>query len=180
MTNEKKEENIAMVSAIISKLNERGCEPGKTTIQKLVFFGQMAYNLPIEYSFEPYNYGPYSFELANDLENMEYKGILNVDYNPIIGFKIRRTEKALQDAVILSDTINETIMKLITDWGHSTPKELELFSTFLYIYKQETRGGQKISSADLIGKVRKIKYKHGDAEYTSSLNYLIEKGIIQG
>ena len=36
---------------------------GKTKLQKLLFLGKNEFNLDINFDFEKYNYGPYSFGL---------------------------------------------------------------------------------------------------------------------
>ncbi len=52
---------------------------GKTKLQKLVFLGLQEYGCDVGYAFMRYNYGPYSFELTEDLKILENLGLIFVD-----------------------------------------------------------------------------------------------------
>jgi len=61
----------------------RKCEPirGKTRLQKEIFLTQKELRkagIFTYYSFRPYKLGPYSEELYDDIEYMEYEGVLEV------------------------------------------------------------------------------------------------------
>ena len=61
-----KKDNLKLALKIMT---EKGIPLTKINIQKIVFFLKYS-NMPIGYHFEPYLYGPYSFELQTELDDM--------------------------------------------------------------------------------------------------------------
>ena len=68
-----KKENLKLVLKI---MDDKGMPLTKINIQKVVFFLKYS-NMPIGYHFEPYLYGPYSFELQTELDDMVLWGEIN-------------------------------------------------------------------------------------------------------
>jgi uncharacterized protein YwgA len=57
------------VAAIVALVQNAQARLGKTQVQKLVYFAQDC-GIPLEYKYEIYHYGPYSFELSHDLGSL--------------------------------------------------------------------------------------------------------------
>src|SRR5437868_15143797 len=69
------------VAAIVGLLQNATTRLGKTQVQKLLYFAQKA-GVPLEYKYEIYHYGPYSFELSHDLSSLDGLGVLNIQNDP--------------------------------------------------------------------------------------------------
>jgi DNA-binding MarR family transcriptional regulator len=52
---------------------------GTTKLTKLLFLMKRKYNIDNEYNFQPYLYGPFSFEIYEDTEKLESMGLLKID-----------------------------------------------------------------------------------------------------
>src|SRR5215469_8819370 len=69
------------IPAIVSLLSTSRAKLGKIQLQKLVYFAQNN-GLPLKYTFQIYHYGPYSFELSNDLGSLDALEIVNIQNDP--------------------------------------------------------------------------------------------------
>jgi len=60
-------ERESLLALLVEALNQRGSWSGSTHIQKSAFFLQDLGETPLDYDFVIYRYGPFSFELRDDL-----------------------------------------------------------------------------------------------------------------
>ena len=51
---------------------------GKTKLQKLIFLGKTEHQLPMDFEFNKYNYGPYSFSLSDELNVLQSLELISV------------------------------------------------------------------------------------------------------
>src|SRR5258708_20829207 len=76
------------VASIVALAQNAQARLGKTQVQKLVYFVQDC-GVPLEYKYEIYHYGPYSFDLSRDLSSLDSLGVLDVESDPSgFGFNI--------------------------------------------------------------------------------------------
>jgi len=68
----------AVVTLLVEKLNKHGSWCGETHIQKAMYFLKELFPEIVDYSFMLYKYGPFSFELRDDIGIMVTEGILDV------------------------------------------------------------------------------------------------------
>lgn len=156
---ERRYRRIGVVLGIIEKVNEHK-KPGKTTIQKLVYLSQVLYKIPLGYRFEPYNYGPYAEELTTDIDNLEYRGLIKVDFDNK-GYHIGLTNTPNPDkAQSEKETYIAQISELVDNWGSIKAKDLELYTTFIYIDRMYYQKCEALTKEDLIKIVGKIKSKY--------------------
>src|SRR5688572_16587475 len=57
----------ALLLELIAQLRERGSWCGETHIQKSTFFLQELLSVPLDFNFIFYSYGPYSFDLNDEI-----------------------------------------------------------------------------------------------------------------
>jgi uncharacterized protein YwgA len=166
---------IGVVVGIIEKMNER-TQPGKTTLQKLVYLSQVLYKIPLEYRFEPYNYGPYSKELTTDMENLEYRGLLNVDFDNE-GFHIRKGDVQVPARALSQDeTYSSQISELVDNWGNIQAKDLELYATFIYVDRMYHQKGETLTKGDIIEIVKEIKPGQED-RFEDAIEFLTNRDV---
>jgi len=65
------------VASIVGLVQNAPSRLGKTQVQKLVYFAQQS-GMPLQYKYEIYHYGPYSFELSHELGSLDSLGVINV------------------------------------------------------------------------------------------------------
>lgn len=68
---------LASIIVELMVLNASGEMQGRTRLQKTMFLLQSKYGIPLNLNFEPYFYGPYSEELAYDIEILKSLGIVS-------------------------------------------------------------------------------------------------------
>jgi uncharacterized protein len=116
---------------------------GRTSLMKLCYFLQTVRDVPLQYSFSLYSYGPFDSEILSDLQMAENMNILEaeVEYYPG-GYKydIRTSEKSGKLVEIEKDFLAK--YKKDIEWatqlfGNRSAAELELLSTILFVYEEE-------------------------------------------
>lgn len=72
----------AVLLALIDKMNKTGSWSGETHIQKAMYFLQTVCKVPTGYDFILYKYGPFSFDLRDELSEMLTNNILKIKLQP--------------------------------------------------------------------------------------------------
>ena len=78
----KRRERQAVVIALMEALSEKGSWCGETHIQKACYFLQELTNVPLKFTFVLYKYGPYSFDLRNEMTAMRADGFITLNVQP--------------------------------------------------------------------------------------------------
>jgi len=119
------------IPAIVSLLATSRAKLGKIQLQKLVYFAQNN-GLPLKYIFQIYHYGPYSFELSNDLGSLDALEIINVENDANgYGFQIRTGKFA--DKFTLPPKYQKKIEKVIDQFGTDSTSKLEVKATIHFV-----------------------------------------------
>ncbi|CEO88711.1 hypothetical protein [Syntrophaceticus schinkii] len=85
-------DQYGLIAYLTEKLKGVSPQFGKTVLQKLVYIMQEVYELPTDYDYILYNYGPYCSELNDDLSYAALLDGVNIDWSGI-GYKISPSEK---------------------------------------------------------------------------------------
>ena len=78
----KRRERQAVIIALIRRLEGEGSWCGETHIQKACYFLQELTNVPLKFTFVLYKYGPYSFDLRNEMTAMRADGFITLNVQP--------------------------------------------------------------------------------------------------
>ena len=70
----------ALIAELVRKLRENHSWAGETHVQKTAFFLQEMLGVPMDLRFTLYKYGPYSFELRDQL--IEMRGFAQLEFEP--------------------------------------------------------------------------------------------------
>ena len=84
-------ERHALLANLINQMQNNKSWTGRTHIQKSVYFLQNLLNVPLNLPFLLYKYGPYSFELDAEIQEMYNYGALQFDSMPLTygpGYKL--------------------------------------------------------------------------------------------
>jgi len=135
----------------------KGVSPqfGKTVLQKLVYILQEVFQVPVGYDYILYNYGPYCAELADDLMFFASLDGVKVEWSDGLGFEIREASKTghfRKRAEAFLKRYEAQISKAINNFGHMNARELELYSTIIYVAKEGP-----LTKDELIKRVSEIK-----------------------
>jgi len=75
-------DRIAVVLSLLEKLESKGSWCGETHIQKSVFFLEKMRDVSLGFEFIFYKYGPFSFDLREELKRMRIYSLLKWRLNP--------------------------------------------------------------------------------------------------
>jgi uncharacterized protein YwgA len=126
------EKNVALITfyvdIITSKYHDK--QVGKTFIQKIMYLSKKE-NL-IDSSYSLYNYGPFSIEIANDIENAAYQGLIQIEWLNDSGYYIKKNK-----TVDISKYFNkQQILKsneIANKYGRFNAIELSIITTAFFI-----------------------------------------------
>jgi len=112
---------------------------GKTRLQKMVFLAQEEEGLENFYKFEKYNYGPYSFDLSDDLNVLKSLGLISITKESFETegmfdgkvFHYRLTERGREKISEIRSEIIENVQTISQKWNSS---ERSLESLIDYVY----------------------------------------------
>lgn len=71
-------QKAALIVEMLDKMIEKGSWAGETHLQKCVFFLQNIRSVPIGYEFQLYKYGPFSFDLRDDLVRLQAESMVEL------------------------------------------------------------------------------------------------------
>lgn len=128
----------AVIAALVKAYREARRFCGETHVQKSVYFMQELLDVPLEFEYLLYKYGPFSFELQSHLASMHADDMLSV--RPValgatyeVGDRIRFLEERLPRAMSAYET---AIQFVLSNLGPLGVKQLEPLATALYFTKQ--------------------------------------------
>ena len=165
---------LAVVKRIVAL-----CEDlGKTKMQKITYFLQMAVGAPLKYRFRMHYYGPYSEELDATVSFAQMLGYIDiVPDREGFGFHITpgahsETNWFDEDTVHIDDV--EAIDRATKLLGSLEIVDLELHATIHYI--DHVRGG--LPKDEILQTVKKLKPKFSIDTIDGAYGNLSEAGLI--
>ncbi len=143
----------ALLLKTINELNSVGSWSGNTHIQKTVNLVQSILGLEI-YKFIIHHYGPYSFELRDDLERLVSVGFVKRTFDDF-GYHYKITEKGLEylQSIEFNYKITDIIKEITSLFGRAPTYVLELFSTIDYTLTKFNTDNDKF----IVEYVKKLK-----------------------
>lgn len=167
----KKWNKYALLVLISDIMNQKKFKLGKTSLQKLIYLLKSLYELPINYSYNFYIYGPYSSEVAGDLDYLDSIDILSVsfeDYGNYRGFNItpnKKSKKIIERAENFIKKNREKVEEIVEFYGGKTARELELIGTIVYLIKEEG-----IAQELLVERIKELKPHFDETEIKSGID----------
>jgi uncharacterized protein YwgA len=155
----KKELRTSTIVGLIQ--NARGRRLGKTQLQKLVYFVQER-GVPLGYTYELYHYGPYSFELSNELSSLDSLGVLSIESDPE-GFGFDISIGKFADKFVLDPHNEGKLKKIIDHFGSNSTAQLEVKATIHFVHsviKRKSVVGKRRS--EVINRVHDLKPRYSE------------------
>ncbi len=141
------------VAYIIKRINDIWREePGKKTLQKLVFLIEQK-GIHLGYEYGLHFYGPYSGALDEDTAFLSADGVIEFNYFGCSHLMSINEENFTVEPDGLSDIQREVIDQLIIYFQGQSPSDLELLTTAIYAYDHL----EDKSKDNIISGVQKIK-----------------------
>lgn len=162
---------------ILEFLKSINTEVGKTFLQKAMYVLQEGLKEQLNYSYKLHFYGPFSQELADDIDALSDMGLIDVEFDPDgYGYKIRITDKGKNFLEILEirgiKIEKQKIEKVISLMGNKNVRDMELLGTTLY-FSRLTEDEKEIKR--LVGMV---KPHFSESQISKALQKLKEEKIV--
>lgn len=166
MTNDT-DRRLAWIAASASALNKHGSWTGRIHIHKLIYVVKELGCDSVPFSFRLYDYGPYSFDLDEEIINAQLRGVLVQSY-PQPGYGPRYLPSP--SCFFLCDDLQQSEIQLIgkvaREFGGKGSKDLERIATCIWIIKRED-----LPTDDrIIQRAVDIKPKYQPEEFQPSLH----------
>jgi uncharacterized protein YwgA len=136
------QKRTAILLSLIEHLRQLQSWCGETHVQKGTYFLQTLMGVPLEYEFILYKYGPYSFELSDELASMRADSLIRLSLNPPYGPSLVPGEAAGQVKNQFPRTLEQferQIDFVANKLGDKQVSELEALSTALYVRVREDK-----------------------------------------
>lgn len=134
---EAKEQRVALVCFIIHKLKSKGSWCSLLHVQKAYYMVQEMLDISLGYKFVPYKYGPYCFQLTDDIDVARENLLIYADEtSPKYGLSYRLAKDVIKDLQYKDNNGYEYKEKVnfIVDWfGNKQGRELELLTSVYMI-----------------------------------------------
>ena len=160
--------------AIIRRITELAPDPGKTSIQKIVYFLQSGLEVPLGYRFKMHYFGPYSEDLDGKLSLASAMGIVEIrDDSAGYGYHIKPGKFDVEDVepTMTSDEIDETIIEL----AELELPQLELLATVHFVQTIQSQWDR----GKVIRTVGRLKPKFSDKRIERAYRDIEEMGFIK-
>jgi uncharacterized protein YwgA len=133
---------------------------GRTAIQKLTYFAR-AMGVPIPCSFEIYNYGPYSDQVAFTVDGLLADDVLR-DMSPnsskYSNYRLASDGIAFPQELAKQVALFEPqIAGVVKNLGNFRPEQLELIATLHFVHHRQAALGKRPTQSSVIAEFYRIK-----------------------
>jgi uncharacterized protein YwgA len=158
----------------ILQLVDRLAGMGKIQVQKLIYFLQ-AKGVPLEYEFVMHHYGPYSFELENDISLLHAADTIDISVDPDgYGYHIRPGGFRPPAWVSGARDYEGVVAQVVKDFGRYDAAALELAATIHFVY---VILGQP-DTGELVRNVQQLKPKFTQRRIEDEFDRLVQLSYI--
>ncbi|MDP1699813.1 MAG: hypothetical protein Q8L53_02485 [Aestuariivirga sp.] len=166
-------DQIGLIAYLAKKVGPNN-KLGRKAVQKFVHIAASLGKIPTGYRFSFYTYGPYSRELAADLEVAEaIDGIVSCQNPGTTAFDIKAGDAAdsiIKNAKNYLENQEKSLNGIFDEFGNFTARTLELYSTILFLRDEEPNIANSLD--DLKKRVNQLKPQYSDAEFNQAYQHL--------
>ena len=159
--------------AVIRRIVELAPDPGKTSIQKIVYFLQSGLDVPLGYRFKMHYYGPYSEELDGKLSLANAMGIVEIGTDSAgFGYHIKLGAFPVEE--VESSMPWEEIDEKIRTLGELELRQLELLASVHFIQSIRSQWDR----SKVISTVHRLKPKYSEERIQKAYQDIERMGLI--
>lgn len=163
------------VSTIIHLLEGlQGHQVGNKSVQKLIYFLQQA-DVPLNYRYKMYLYGPYCSELSYDLHLMDMMDYLNMDWYSITCHQPGEMDADSRQFLSAHQQAFDVILRLFKG---CQAKKLELYATIHFVDRIFRERKQIASENSVIRQMKVLKPRYSSACIHQAYKYLLDNSMI--
>jgi uncharacterized protein YwgA len=171
--------------ATIVTLVERKPRIGRTALMKLCYFLQTLRNVPLEYRFTLYSYGPFDSNVLSDLDFAESFGGLQSDlilHSNSYTYEIEPSNKSDAMKAWAADFIKHyenDFSWVVDEFGNRKSGDLELLSTIVYVDRESEETRERLSPTAIVQKVHDVKPQFEESYIREKVNDLASLDLLQ-
>lgn len=162
--------------AVLHQLVSQSGDVGKIQLQKLAYFLQESYGIPLGYTFRMHHYGPYSRELDNDLLKLRFMGFVDIQPDSSgYGFHVTQLCNAEPGWASALAPYESELGGAIAKLGNLPASLLEIQATIHYV-------GQLVEGASpeqIVAIVHSLKPKFLPERIAEARKQLEELGLLE-
>ena len=160
---------------------EQGGFVGRTAVQKIMYFLK-AMDVPMDYSFDIYRYGPFCAEILRDTDWLAADHVI-VDTSQKRGYSNYEPAESIDELLALYleelEPFREGIRELVQALIPLRPERLELLATLDYIGRQQRGAGTEPSKDSVLSKFMELKEdKFPREEVESAYDAMAKAGLV--
>jgi uncharacterized protein YwgA len=165
-------DRYALIAWLAKQLGGDSHRLGKKALQKIVHLIQELGDVDFGYRFSFHTYGPYSSELAGDLDVVAAIGGVKVTYNSSDNYYLIHPGTATDSVIDKGNSFVQAnragIDKVLKLFGGRLAKELELVSTITYL-RRHTPRSEFEDDVILTARVKALKPKYNAAQIEKAI-----------
>ena len=153
----KRLQKAALIAEMLDRMIDNHSWAGETHLQKCLFFLQNMRQVPTGYLFQLYRYGPFSFDLRDELVHLQGDGLVTLSPRPYpYGPTLKASDSSQQLRTYFPRTLKtyKNDLSFVADrFGGMTAGELEKRATAYYFHLKDRDNPDELIAA----KVNEIK-----------------------
>ena len=148
----KRLEQRAVLVRLIERLNNKGRGCNEVYIQRAVYVIQSLCRVNLDFSFVLYKYGPFSFDLQDELTICRADGLLSIETHAVVGATFAATElgRRLMGRFSVTNDFTVKFEELVTWVSECSITQLDKLSTAIYVIREMKTGSQKDKARRLL------------------------------
>ncbi|MXY23108.1 MAG: hypothetical protein F4Y45_01115 [Acidobacteria bacterium] len=158
----------AVLTKLMDALQTRGSRCGETHIQKAVYFLQELKSVHLGFDFVLYKYGPYSFDLRDELTSLRADGLVQLASGARLGSRFETTDRTQCFHSRFSRTLeaHEASLEFVAERvDNKGAADLERYATALHVVKSEPT----VAERDQVGRLTLYKPHIADVAATEAV-----------
>lgn len=169
--------NLAFVCEFVRLSEEAETDLGKIKLQKLIYFLQ-ASGVKLGYRYRIFHFGPYSRELASDVDRLETLNVINVEPdNAGYGYHITAGKhlKTILGEFAKEENPHHCKLKSVFEYfSNDDSAQIELSATAHFVLIAQERKGLSTSKEDVVRIVEKLKPRFAKKSIENSFEKMEE------
>lgn len=152
--------NLSNRKNVIIKMLQENPGMGKTAVMKTIYMLQQVKHMDFGCEFSIYTYGPYNADVMEDIDELVTDGLLSssaYSYKDYIGYTLSATDSGKKVVSNLKDKDTASLKEILNFVEGKTAKELELYSTIIYIEDLYLKNEKTNNVSAIVKKVHEIK-----------------------
>lgn len=175
----KPSQRAALLAELTDRLRAQESWCGETHLQKSVYLLQELLDVPTEFKFVLYKFGPYSFDLGDELTSLRADGLLGLEVrHPSYGPSFQTTDASVRLRQRFPATLKKYVRQIefVADKvGAKGVAELERLATALYVTRQTREPQDHAERARRIVALKPHVTLEAAAEAVQALDQMIDE-----